>query len=662
MELHSTTTPRRTPLGAVGACPARPVAIAATWCCWFAITALSPTTEAASPPPPGAECAVDTTLTALEPVGFDSTGTFGWATAVDGDWIAVGAPGSDATVAGRVELFHRVGGVWTHHSIITPLESALDDRFGTDLAMRGDTLLIGAPRADGATLSCGVAYVFRRIGDRWMQEATLGSNQSQSDDQFGIDVALDGDWAVVGAPKHDQLGADSGAAYLFVRVEGSRGEAWSPDATLLALDGQSGDRFGTTVKIDQGVVAVGAPFDEAGSGASNTGSVRIFELGRSGWIETSKLDAVAASAQFGATAFFFGSQLEFRAGTLVAGSSAGTQGAGSVFVYDRVDGGWGPPRLAVSPGVFSGFVPTRALALSPDGEVAAWTAGQVDPTGAGEPTLNVIWRDGGDWSTEHSLSPSAGSGINSPRSSAALDGATVVLGVPKTTAETGGAGRAFVAALPPRDRDHDGLADACEIAAGLAEDCDKDGVIDDAQRPFRFTADSAPADEYWQAGANNGAMILNRFATTLDGQVLHSVSWLRPPVPASPIASATVVVYGDPNEDGNPVDGVLLSAQPVELLGVASGEWVTIPVAPVPLGPAGTSFFVGMVFTIAGTPIVASEAELPHRQASWWVAAIGPTLDLANLGGEFVSPWEVVSGEPGTVLLRANLEDCDESG
>ena len=45
------------------------------------------------------------------------------------------------------------------------------DRFGTDLALSGDTLAIGVPGDDSAASGSGAVYVFRRSDSSWVQEA-----------------------------------------------------------------------------------------------------------------------------------------------------------------------------------------------------------------------------------------------------------------------------------------------------------------------------------------------------------------------------------------------------------------------------------------------------------------------------------------------------------
>ena len=63
----------------------------------------------------------------------------------------------------------------------------------------------------------GAAYIFVRSGNSWTQQAKLTHQDAVLGDEFGSAVAVYGDNALVGAHLSDAAGPDSGAAYLFTR-------------------------------------------------------------------------------------------------------------------------------------------------------------------------------------------------------------------------------------------------------------------------------------------------------------------------------------------------------------------------------------------------------------------------------------------------------------
>jgi len=60
----------------------------------------------------------------------------------------------------------------------------------------------------------GSATIYVRSGSTWTQQAVLVGSDTVNGDRFGCSVAIDGDYALVGAPDHAAQGADAGATSL----------------------------------------------------------------------------------------------------------------------------------------------------------------------------------------------------------------------------------------------------------------------------------------------------------------------------------------------------------------------------------------------------------------------------------------------------------------
>ncbi len=108
-----------------------------------------------------------------------------------------------------------------------------DDRFGSAVAASGTAVLIGAPNADIAGSSstasnAGAAYVFRKGPGGWVEEQKLVATSPVAWSNFGYDVALDGNVAVVAADVFNP-GIGEGVAYVF-RFDGN---AWLEEAMLM---------------------------------------------------------------------------------------------------------------------------------------------------------------------------------------------------------------------------------------------------------------------------------------------------------------------------------------------------------------------------------------------------------------------------------------------
>jgi hypothetical protein len=111
-----------------------------------------------------------------------------------------------------------------------------------------------------------IKTVIWRIGPR--RQKLLASDGTK-DNHFGRSVSIDGEYAVVGA-----LGDDSsrGSAYVFKRS----GTSWIQEAKLTASDGAAGDRFGSSVSLSGGYTIIGAYYN-TNAGGTGAGAAYVFK-------------------------------------------------------------------------------------------------------------------------------------------------------------------------------------------------------------------------------------------------------------------------------------------------------------------------------------------------------------------------------------------------
>lgn len=130
----------------------------------------------------------------------------------------------------------------------------------------GDYSIIGAPLSEiGTSEYQGGAYIFTRSGTAWSLQTKLIANDGAGNDNFGIQVAITGDYCVVGAMGNDvNSKRDQGAAYIFIRS----GSNWTQQAKLTAIDGIADDLFGSSVSIDGDYALIGAYGINAYQGAA----------------------------------------------------------------------------------------------------------------------------------------------------------------------------------------------------------------------------------------------------------------------------------------------------------------------------------------------------------------------------------------------------------
>ena len=404
-----------------------------------------------------------TRLEASDPAVND---VFGVSVAVDGDTAVIGASNDDTvdggTDAGSVHVFTRSGSVWTLQAQLTSTDAGTDDRFGSSVAIDGDTLVVGANRDDTAAgNTAGSAYVFTRSGSVWTQQAKLTSTDAAASDQFGQSVAIDGDTVVVGASFDDTTagGTDAGSAYVFTRS----GSVWTQQQKLEASDATSTDRFGIYVDIDGDTVVVGASGDDTAAG-TDAGSAYVFTRSGSVWSEQDKLEAADAAADDS-----FGGIVSLSGDTALIGAAqddttAGTA-AGSAYVFTRSGSVWSQQAKLEAADAAASDQFGSGVAVN--GDIAVVGARLDDTPGSNAGSAYIFIRSGVTWSQRAKLEASDETDSDQ-LNRVDISGSTVVAGA--RLASSGGesqSGTAYVFLLGSFTLPGDSLTPADSIGLGL---------------------------------------------------------------------------------------------------------------------------------------------------------------------------------------------------
>ena len=267
---------------------------------------------------------------------------FGFSVAVNGpigrggaNIAIVGAPQHDGAAddSGAAYIFARSGGDWKQRAKLTADDGGKADNLGHAVSVDRSTAVVGAPKSDAAGANSGAAYVFVLDGS-WKQQAKLIPKDLGRSDAFGYVVFVRKNTIVVGAPGHTHSGIRfAGAAYVFER----QGERWVEQAKLTADDAAQSDRFGHSVALSGDTIVVGAPLHDTDRGA-DTGAAYIFSLAGGAWKQTAKLGIRSARKA---------DQLGFGVATsgkiVVLGAKArdeGQRASGAAYAFARADGVW----------------------------------------------------------------------------------------------------------------------------------------------------------------------------------------------------------------------------------------------------------------------------------------------------------------------------------
>ena len=225
---------------------------------------------------------------------------FGISPGVVDNTIVVAAPG-DEHDTGAVYVFEKVEGEWVETTKIAARDGSRGDAFGRFLSVQDDKMIVGAMGDDTHGNNSGAAYIFEKIDGVWTETAKLTASDGTDHNLFGRQARIDGDRVIIGAYKNE----NKGAAYIFEKIDG----VWTETAKLTASDGADKDSFGRSVYIQDHIAVVGARADD--DNGDESGSVYIFEQIDGEWIEIEKITASDGGEgdRFGRRVFLDGNNL-----------------------------------------------------------------------------------------------------------------------------------------------------------------------------------------------------------------------------------------------------------------------------------------------------------------------------------------------------------------
>jgi YD repeat-containing protein len=259
---------------------------------------------------------------------------FGYSVSVSGNFAIIGAP-EDADYgynSGAVYIYQNNNGIWTHFAKIVSNDIAQGDEFGVSVAIEGDYAVVGSHFDDDNGGLSGSAYVFHFDGSNWVQQAKLKAGDGAQDDRFGCSVSISGDRIIVGAYNDNLNTFDEGSAYIFRR----EGTNWLQEKKLTANDANQQDLFGSSVSISGDYAVVGAYYDD--DRGNNSGSAYIFRRNGVDWVQHAKLVPNDGEANE-----YFGKTVSISGDHVVIGAHLDNHidlNAGSAYVFRREGENW----------------------------------------------------------------------------------------------------------------------------------------------------------------------------------------------------------------------------------------------------------------------------------------------------------------------------------
>ena len=269
--------------------------------------------------------------------------------------------------------------------------------FGSSVAIDRDYAVIGAFGDDDNGSNSGAVYIFHRTGNVWSEHAKLTASDGEQNDVFGRSVSIDGDYVVVGADWSDDNGEHSGSAYIFHRI----GTTWVEEAKLTASDAATMDYFGYSVSISGDYVVVGAHRNDVNG--VETGSAYIYQRTGHTWLEQQKI-----SASDGEDGDLFGFSVSIDGDYILVGAYvADGSGYNPSYIFHRFGSVWFEQAILSSNDATNGDCYGKSVYL--DGDYAVIGAYGDDDNGSNSGAAYIFHRNGITWSEQAKISASDGS-------------------------------------------------------------------------------------------------------------------------------------------------------------------------------------------------------------------------------------------------------------
>ncbi len=265
---------------------------------------------------------------------------FGWQVWPDGNRMIVAAKNS-------AYIFERGARGWQQTAKLAPTLPANETTI-TRVALGGDVAVVGVW---GTNKNTGAAFVYRRSGNNWTQEAELKAPEPQEQAQFGNGVVVVGGDVLVG-----EVGADStrGGVHVF-RKEGSE---WKRVTKILHSNAQKNDRFGSPIRLNGNRVLIGSI-----GFLNNSGAVFAYERQANG--NYSEVERILAFD--GRAGEAFGASFGEDGANLWVGAPGSKQGRGKVHHFFKdAQGAWSAADPMTLPDLqqgdnFGGAVATKGM-------------------------------------------------------------------------------------------------------------------------------------------------------------------------------------------------------------------------------------------------------------------------------------------------------------
>ncbi len=299
-----------------------------------------------------------------------------------------------------------LAGATVAYSQCAPIEEAIllasdgvaGEKFGVSVAIDGDYAVVGSYRAYHDGIQTGAAFIYHFDGSQWVEEAKLIEPSGEALYNYGLAVAIEGETVVVSAP-HATVGYTTwaGMVYVYGRVAG----VWTLQQSLAMPEPGFDDMFGFALSLSGDGLLIG----------STTGSIWerpmdrtafVYRFNGTSWLEEARLthphpDIPAQS--------YFGESVSLSGNIAVVGARHAYNGvilSGGAFVFHFDGTTWTEQAELFAEDLVN--VESVGFSVAVDGDVVVLGAPDMTLPGMSNAGTTFVFRfDGTQWNQEAAL-------------------------------------------------------------------------------------------------------------------------------------------------------------------------------------------------------------------------------------------------------------------
>jgi len=233
----------------------------------------------------------------------------------------------------------------------------LDENFGRSVAVEGNWAIVGANQHSSWR---GAIYFLYKGSGGWVRKTKHTISGGSIGAQFGSAVSISGNYAAASAPYEG-----GGSVYIYKLDTSSNTWSQIHEITKPGDAPESGDDFGYSIFLNNTTIYISAPSDNHTNGSNNfEGTIFIHGKDTGGTDSWGMINSITSGNISNAEKF--GSSISVYRDYVLAGAPGASSDTGSSYLYERAGNNWNFVTALVGTGISPGDEYGNACAISGD--------------------------------------------------------------------------------------------------------------------------------------------------------------------------------------------------------------------------------------------------------------------------------------------------------